>query len=400
VNNPFHASGNANHWLKAAREQDNFIVCSDPYPTVSAKVADLILPTAMIYEKWGLYGNAERRTQAWRQQVNPPGQAMGDMWQTMEFAKRFKLKDFWGEQKVGGLKAAGFPEGALPDVSASAKAMGYSGEESLYEVLFATADNKKVAWPDPSVSKGHGNHIADALNDGWFPEKAMFEEYAWFGRGHAHDLAPFDLYYDDKVRGLRWPVVQDKATGEWKETLWRFNEEYDSYVPKGAGFSFYGKALKAIPSGNLDKVTDKNKTKIGDKAKIFFRPYAAPAESPNAEYDLWLSTGRVIEHWHTGTMTRRVPELHKAMPTAYLYMHPDDASKRDLAHGDMAVIESRRGKVKAVVDTKTRNRMPRGYTFVPFFDESVLINKVTLDATCPMSKEQDFKKCAVKVYRA
>jgi nitrate reductase NapA len=400
VNNPFHASGNTNHWLKAARKQDNFIVCSDPYPSVSAKVADLILPTAMIYEKWGMYGNAERRTQAWRQQVNPPGQAMGDIWQTMEFAKRFKLKDFWGEQKVGGLKAEGFPDGALPDVSTAAKGLGYSGEESLYEVLFATANNKKFAWPDTAVSKGHANHVADALGDGWFPEKALFEEYAWFGRGHAHDLAPFDLYYADHIRGLRWPVVQDKTTGEWKETLWRFNGKYDPYVPAGKDFSFYGKALKAIPFGDLDKITDKNKTNIGDKAKIFFRPYAAPAESPNAEYDLWLSTGRVIEHWHTGTMTRRVPELHKAMPTALMYMHPDDANKRDLAHGDLAVIESRRGKVKAVVDTKTRNRMPRGYTFVPFFDETVLINKVTLDATCPMSKEQDFKKCAIKVYKA
>ena len=49
---------------------DNFIVVSDCYPTVSAKVADLVLPVAMIYEKWGAYGNAERRTQHWRQQVH------------------------------------------------------------------------------------------------------------------------------------------------------------------------------------------------------------------------------------------------------------------------------------------------------------------------------------------
>ncbi|MCK4834159.1 MAG: molybdopterin-dependent oxidoreductase, partial [Gammaproteobacteria bacterium] len=96
VNNPFQASGNANHWIKAARKSDNFLVVSDPYPTVSAKVADLILPTAMIYEKWGLYGNAERRTQGWREQVSPPGEAMGDVWQGLEFAKRFKLKEVWG----------------------------------------------------------------------------------------------------------------------------------------------------------------------------------------------------------------------------------------------------------------------------------------------------------------
>ena len=73
VNNPWHNTANANHWIKAAREMDNFIVVSEAYPGISAKVADLILPSAMIFEKWGAYGNAERRTQHWRQQVTPPG---------------------------------------------------------------------------------------------------------------------------------------------------------------------------------------------------------------------------------------------------------------------------------------------------------------------------------------
>lgn len=86
VNNPWQNTANANHWIKAAREMDNFIVVSDPYPGISAKVADLILPTAMIYEKWGAYGNAERRTQHWRQQVLPVGEAMPDIWQMLNLA--------------------------------------------------------------------------------------------------------------------------------------------------------------------------------------------------------------------------------------------------------------------------------------------------------------------------
>ena len=394
VNNPFQASANANHWIAAARKSDNFLVVSDPYPTVSAKVADLILPTAMIYEKWGLYGNAERRTQGWRQQVNPPGEAMGDVWQGLEFAKRFKLKEVWGEQKVPGLKAEGFDDGKLPSVLDSAVAMGYSPEDTLYDVLFATKDNKKVAWPDPAVAKGHGNHIADKLGDGWFPEKALFNEYRQFTVNFQHDLADFDTYMRDDVRGLKWPVI------DGKETQWRFNEKYDPYVTKGAGFEFYGKALKATPTGDLDKITSKEKKKLAGKAKIFFRPYAAPPEQPDDNYDLWLSTGRVLEHWHTGTMTRRVPELHRAVPGAQVFMNPDDAGKRGLKRNDVVWIESRRGKVKAVLETDGRNRPAKGYTFVPFFDESVMINKVALDVTCPMSKEEDFKKCAVKVYKA
>lgn len=393
VNNPWQSHPNNNHWLKAAREMDNFIVVSDVYPSVSAKVADLILPAAMIFEKWGAYGNAERRTQHWRQQVNPPGEARADIWQVLEFSKRFKIKDFWGEQSVPGLKADGFPDGKLPSVLDEAVKLGYSPEASLYDVLFATPENKKYQWPDP-IAKGHDNHVVRLLGDGWFPEKALWQEYVQFGRGKGKDLADFDVYHGDKVRGLKWPVV------DGKEVPWRFNEQYDPYVKKGAGFEFYGDLFKAIPKGDLDKVTDPTPVSVAGKAKIFFRPYAAPVEQPDEHYDLWLCTGRVLEHWHTGTMTRRVPELHRAVPAAVLWMHPEDARARGLKRNDLVWIESRRGKVRVRVETGGRNKMVRGYVYVPFFDEGVLINRVTLDAACPISKQSDYKKCAVKAYKA
>ena len=70
----------------------------------------------------------------------------------------------------------------------------------------------------------------------------------------------------------------------------------------------------------------------------------------------------------------------------------------EVEHGDLtAWIESRRGKITARVETEGRNRPPRGTVYVPWFDESVFVNKLTLDATCPISKETDFKKCAVRV---
>jgi len=399
VNNPWQNTANVNHWIKGAREMNNFIVVADAYPGVSAKVADLILPAAMINEKWGAYGNAERRTQVWRQQILPPGQARGDLWMTLELSKRFKLKDVWGEQKIPGLKAAGFEDGKLPSVLDEAVKMGYSPESTLYEVLFATADNKKFKWPDNAVAKGHGNHIADLLKDGWFPEKALFEEYRKFGSGHAHDLAPFDVYHDDKVRGLKWPVVQ--KDGKWVETPWRNNEKYDPYVKKGSGFDYYGNNGASLVMGDLDKPGDPaNKVDISGKAKIYFRPYASPVEKPDANYDLWLCTGRVLEHWHSGTMTRRVPELHRAVPNAVCWINQKDADAKGLKRNDLVWIESRRGKVKVRLETGGRNRMPRGMVYVPWFDEGVLINKVTLDTTCPLSKETDYKKCSVKIYKA
>jgi nitrate reductase NapA len=190
--------------------------------------------------------------------------------------------------------------------------------------------------------------------------------------GKGKDLGEFDVYH--KVRGLRWPVVNGK------ETLWRYREGYDPYIKAGEVIKFYGK-----PDG---------------KATIFALPYQPAAEAPDAEYDLWLCTGRVLEHWHTGSMTRRVPELHRSFPDAVVWMHPKDAEKRGLQHGNPVKVSSRRGNIELRVNTRGRNRVPEGLVYIPFFDESRLVNKLTLDATCPISKETDFKKCAVKVVKA
>ena len=81
-------------------------------------------------------------------------------------------------------------------------------------------------------------------------------------------------------------------------------------------------------------------------------------------------------------------------------MHPDDAKKRGLLRGMLVKVASRRGEMVGRIETKGRNKPPVGLIFVPFFDESKLVNKLTLDATCPISKETDYKKCAVKVLRA
>lgn len=396
VNNPWQNTANANHWISAAREQDNFIVVSDCYPGISAKVADLILPSAMIYEKWGAYGNAERRTQHWKQQVVAPGEAMPDIWQMTEFAKRFTLKEVWGKD---------YPDLGLSSVLESAKAMGYNEDDTLFDVIFANKDAKTFSAQDPILkdtfnteSLGDYRNVKDGQDEafkgyGFFIQKYLWEEYRKFGLGHAHDLADFDTYH--KVRGLRWPVV------DGKETQWRFNAKYDVYAKKygnGKEFAFYGHKNKELPFGSLEKPSE-SKMSIHNKAKIFLRPYMDPCEMPNEEYPTWLCTGRVLEHWHSGTMTMRVPELYRAVPEAMCYMNEEDAKAQDLEQNQVVWIESRRGKVKARLDLRGRNRPPKGLVYVPWFDENVFINKVCLDATCPISKQTDFKKCAVKIYK-
>jgi nitrate reductase NapA len=346
VNNNVQAAPNSsNETYPGYRNPDNFIVVSDAYPTVTALSADVILPAAMWVEKEGAYGNAERRTHVWRQLVDAPGEARSDVWQLVEFSKRFTTDEVWPAEILN----------ANPD---------YKGK-TLFDVLFK--NGKVDRFPLSELNAEYENQ--ESKEFGFYLHKGLFEEYAEFGRGHGHDLAPYDVYHE--VRGLRWPVV------DGKETQWRYREGYDPYVKPGEGVRFYGR-----PDG---------------KAVILAVPYEPPAESPDEEYDVWLVTGRVLEHWHSGSMTMRVPELYKAFPGAVCFMNADDARRRGINQGAEVSVVSRRGEIRVRVETRGRNRMPRGVIFVPWFDASKLINKVTLDATDPISKQTDFKKCAVKV---
>ncbi|CAM3188455.1 periplasmic nitrate reductase subunit alpha [Cupriavidus taiwanensis] len=348
VNNNMQAAANLmEEGLPGYRNPANFIVVSDAYPTVTALAADLILPSAMWVEKEGAYGNAERRTQFWHQLVDAPGEARSDLWQLMEFSKRFKVEDVWPADLI-------------------AKKPEYRGK-TLFDVLYRNGQVDK--FPLKEVNAEY--HNAEAKAFGFYVQKGLFEEYATFGRGHGHDLAPFDAYHE--ARGLRWPVVNGK------ETRWRYREGSDPYVKAGTGYQFYGN-----PDG---------------KAVIFALPYEPPAESPDKEYPYWLVTGRVLEHWHSGSMTRRVPELYRAFPNAVVFMHPEDAKAMGLRRGVEVEVVSRRGSMRSRLETRGRDAPPRGLVFVPWFDASQLINKVTLDATCPISLQTDFKKCAVKIVK-
>jgi nitrate reductase NapA len=95
-----------------------------------------------------------------------------------------------------------------------------------------------------------------------------------------------------------------------------------------------------------------------------------------------------------------VPELYRAFPNAVVYVNVDDARALGVRRGPEVRVISRRGEIRSRVETRGRNRMPRGLVFVPWFDASQLINKVTLDATDPISLQTDFKKCAVRIVKA
>ena len=336
--NPAQSLPNVHALFDPSRKlDDKFLIASDVYPTATTRAADLVLPAALWIEKNGMFGNSERRTQQWFRMVDAPGDARCDLWQLIAVAK--KLRD-----------------------------LGHAGmNDKDGKFLFHVEKGGK------EIPVWDHKHFYDVNVD-----EALFEEYRRFTTGHHKDLAPYSEYV--ATRGLRWPVVK-QPDGTWRETRFRFAEHDDPYVQKGKGIQFYHSTTK------------------DDRAQIWFHPYEAPPESPDAEYPFWLCTGRVLEHWHTGTMTMRIPQLQRAMPQSYVEMSREDAARLGVHDGEIVIVESRRGKVELPVWIDGRGAPPNGTLFVPFFDERIMINEVTLDAHDPFSKQPDYKKCSARVRR-
>ena len=135
------------------------------------------------------------------------------------------------------------------------------------------------------------------------------------------------------------------------------------------------------------------------RARLLCAEWVPFPEQPGGEYPLILNTGRTVEHWHTRTKTREVPILEHLSPRAWLEMNPRDAKRLGLRSHNAVDVVSRRGAVRAVELRLTEIVAP-GQVFMPFHFSETNVNEVTQDAFDPVSREPNYKQCAVKVVRS
>ena len=133
------------------------------------------------------------------------------------------------------------------------------------------------------------------------------------------------------------------------------------------------------------------------KAKFVPAEWEAARELPDDVYPFVLNTGRLLEHWHTGSMTRRARALDAIEPEAFVGIHPDDAAKLDIADGDRVRVASPRGSV--TLRARVAVREYPGSVFIPFHFREAAANLLTLDELDPDGKIPEFKFCAVRVER-
>ncbi|MFP6684384.1 MAG: molybdopterin dinucleotide binding domain-containing protein, partial [Polyangiaceae bacterium] len=121
-------------------------------------------------------------------------------------------------------------------------------------------------------------------------------------------------------------------------------------------------------------------------------------ELPDERFPFVLNTGRMLEHWHTGTMTRRSKALDAIAPEALVEVHPDDLARFELNDGDFVKVTSRRGEI--VLRAVASERVSQGSVFIPFHFREAAANLLTIDAVDPYGKIPEYKYCAVQIEAA
>ena len=279
--NPLVSDPDLNHCEKSLNNLD-FLVVQDIFMTETAKLADVVLPSACFAEKEGTFSNTDRRVHRVRKAVDAPGQAWDDWKITCEIATRM-----------------GHP-------------MNYENSQQIMEEI-------------SQVTPSYG--------------------------GISYDRIEYE--------GIHWPA----PTAEHPGTPILHREQF----AKGKG-TFH---------------------------PIDFIP---PAETADDEYPLYLTTGRLLYQYHTGTMTMKSEGLMDIAPECFVEMSPQDASKYAIGDGDVVKISSRRGSIEARI--KISNKAVTGTVFIPFHYARAAANRLTNAALDPISGIPELKVCAVKLSKA
>jgi len=252
----------------------------------------------------------------------------------------------------------------------------YGCTERRYQLLEQAVQPLGEARPDYAIlvdfarRLGHGDLVPyESPADVW-------KEILTVCEGTPYDFSGMTREALAESHGLLWPLPETGHPG----TERRYVRGEDPMVPADSPHRllFYGR-----PDG---------------KAVVWMRPQVDPAEPADGEFPVVYTTGRVIEHWHTGTMTGQVAELEHANYRATAEIAPADAKRWGVETGDRLRLTSRRGEL--VVPVKVTEASRENLVFVHMHDPERLCNLLTIDAVDPGSKQPEFKIAAIRVEKA
>lgn len=247
----------------------------------------------------------------------------------------------------------------------------YGQTERRYQLLEKLIDPPGEARSDLDILVDLANRLGlGELISARTPE-TVWDEWRQFSETSKYNFKGMTYDRLRKERGLQWPCPSEDHPG----TKRRFVGGDDPLVPKGKKISFYGKPDK--------------------KAVIYLRSYKPTPESRSKEFPLFLTTGRVLEQWHTGTITNKVVELSHASGRARFEMNLQDAHRYGIVSGERVRVISAFGEL--TMEVLVTDGPKAGVIFASFFDSKRLINEVVAPHIDPISKQPEFKVTAVRL---
>jgi anaerobic selenocysteine-containing dehydrogenase len=208
--------------------------------------------------------------------------------------------------------------------------------------------------------------MRDVLFSGWSRPRDAFDEWRRVSAGRLCDYSGMSYEEIESSGGMQWPFPQDAA--------------FAASGPR----RLYGDGRFETEDG---------------RARLLPTQWTPFPEQPGADFPFILNTGRTVEHWHTRTKTGAISILQRMSPRAWLEMNPKDAERLGLRAHDRVEVISRRGRVSRV-ELRVTEIVAPGQVFLPFHFAESNANQITQSAFDPISREPNYKQCAVRVEKS
>ena len=347
--NPAMSDPDLNHARHALASLQHLVV-QDIFLTETAWLADVVLPASAWPEKTGTVSNTDRMVQLGLQALQPPGEARADLWIIQQMAQRIGLDWRYDD--------------SAPSPAGGGQGWGLTGR---------VEDAPLAPHPSPLPKGAREQDLGDEASAGGSRPLPPAGEGRGAGEPTYHGVAHV---YDEMRRAMHGAI----AGITWDRLLRESSVTYPCLSEDDPGQPIVFVDDVPTPNGRVQLVP----------ADII-----PPDERPDADYPMVLITGRQLEHWHTGSMTRRTAVLHALEPGPTVSMHGDDLARLGLAPGGHAKVQSRRGQVTLAV--RRDDGTPPGSVFIPFAYREAAANLLTNAALDPFGKIPEFKYCAVRV---
>ncbi|MEM9039422.1 MAG: nitrate reductase [Actinomycetota bacterium] len=259
------------------------------------------------------------------------------------------------------------PTTAIADIVLPAATWGekdgtYTNSERRVSRARAAVPPPGVAEPDFDVflRVADAAGVRDEVFPGWKVPEDAYEEWRRVSAGRPCDHSAISYELIDELGGVQWPCTE------------------------------------AAPTGSERLYTDGRFHHDDGRAHLSTVDPEPFGDQPDDEFPLVLNTGRTVEHWHTRTKTGRAAVLEALVPEAWVSVNPADASTLGVGSGDRVRLVSRRGSVDDVV-VRVTETVRAGEVFVPMHFDEACVNRLTVDAFDPVSREPNYKQCAIRI---